>query len=138
MYQKIIIIGNLGRDPEMRYTPGGQAVTNFSVATNRQYTTSDGQQVKETIWFRVSAWGRQAETCNQYLRRGSRVLVEGRITADPATGGPKIWTRQDGTPGTSFEISAGMVRFLSTKQEDDAYQSAAGPTDQPAEDNIPF
>lgn len=138
MYQKIIIIGNLGRDPEMRYTPSGQAVTNFSVATNRQYTASDGQQVKETIWFRVSAWGRQAETCNQYLRRGSKVLVEGRITADPATGGPKIWTRQDGTPGTSFEISAVMVRFLSTKQEDDAYQSADGPTDQPAEDNIPF
>ena len=138
MYQKIIIIGNLGRDPEMRYTPSGQAVTNFSVATNRQYTASDGQQVKETIWFRVSAWGRQAETCNQYLHRGSRVLVEGRITADPATGGPKIWTRQDGTPGSSFEISAGMVRFLSTKQEDDASQSAAGPTDQPAEDNIPF
>ncbi|MBU1659846.1 MAG: single-stranded DNA-binding protein [Chloroflexi bacterium] len=138
MYQKIIIIGNLGRDPEMRYTPSGQAVTNFSVATNRQYTASDGQQVKETIWFRVSAWGRQAETCNQYLRRGSKVLIEGRLTADPATGGPKIWTRQDGTPGTSFEISAVMVRFLSTKQEDDGYQSADGPTDQPAEDNIPF
>ncbi len=68
MYQKIVIVGNLGRDPEMRYTPSGQAVTNFSVATNRQYTSSDGQKVKETVWFRISAWGRQAETCNQYLR----------------------------------------------------------------------
>jgi len=75
MYQKIIIVGNLGRDPEMRYTPSGQAVTNFSVATNRQYTGSDGQLVKETIWFRVSVWGKQAETSNQYLRRGS-VLFE--------------------------------------------------------------
>ena len=139
MYQKIIIIGNLGRDPEMRYTPSGQAVTNFSVATNRRYTGSDGQQIDETIWFRVSVWGRQAETCNQYLRQGSRVLVEGRLTADPATGGPKIWTRQDGTPGASYEISAGVVRFLSTRQEDQSYQGASGgPADPQMDDEIPF
>jgi len=137
MYQKIIVVGNLGRDPEMRYTPSGQAVINFSVATNRQYTASDGQQVKETIWFRVSAWGRQAETCNQFLKRGSKVLVEGRLTADPASGGPRIWTRQDGTPAASFEISAIQVNFLSTRQEDDAYQSAS-PSDQQEEDDIPF
>ncbi len=137
MDQKIIIIGNLGRDPEMRYTPSGQAVTNFSVATNRQYTSSDGQQVKETIWFRVSAWGRQAETCNQFLRQGSKLLVEGRLTADTASGGPRIWTRQDGTPAASFEISAGTVRFLSTRQEDEASQ-AATPMDQQEDDDIPF
>lgn len=137
MYQKLIIIGNLGRDPEMRYTPSGQAVTNFSVATNRQYTGSDGQQVDETVWFRVSAWGRQAETCNQYLRQGSKVLVEGRLTSDTATGGPRIWTRQDGTPAASFEMSAGMVRFLSTRQEDEAFQTT-GAGDQPDEDEIPF
>ena len=137
MYQKIIIIGNLGRDPEMRYTPSGQAVTNFSVATNRQYSASDGQQVKETVWFRVSAWGRQAETCNQFLRQGSRVLVEGRLTSDPASGGPRIWTRQDGTPAASFEITAGIVRFLSTRQEDEAYQGAS-PTEQQEDDDIPF
>ena len=77
MYHTIIIVGNLGRDPEMRYTPSGQAVTNFNVATNRQYTASDGSQVKETIWFRVSSWGKQAETCNQFLKKGSKVLVEG-------------------------------------------------------------
>jgi len=139
MYQKIIVVGNLGRDPEMRYTPSGQAVTNFSVATNRQFTASDGQQVKETIWFRVSAWGRQAETCNQYLRRGSKVLVEGRLTADPVSGGPRIWTRQDGTPAASYEISAGTIRFLSTRQEDEAFQGAAPmSTDQSQEDEIPF
>src|SRR5512139_1802658 len=114
MYHTIIIVGNLGRDPEMRYTPSGQAVTNFNVATNRQYTSSDGQQVKETIWFRVSAWGKQAETCNQYLRQGSRVLVEGRLIPDPASGGPRIYTRQDGSSGSSFEVSAATVRFLST------------------------
>lgn len=137
MYQKILIIGNLGGDPEMRYTPTGQAVTNFSVATNRQYTASDGQQVKETVWFRVSAWGRQAETCNQFLRRGSRVLVEGRLNADPATGGPRVWTKQDGSPGASFEITAQTVRFLSTAQEDQAYQGSSMAEHQ-EEDDIPF
>lgn len=137
MYQKVIIIGNLGRDPEMRYTPTGQAVTNFSVATNRQYTASDGQQIKETVWFRVSAWGRQAETCNQFLRQGSKVLVEGRLTADPASGGPRIWTRQDGSPAASFEISAATVRFLSTRQEDEAFQSSSM-VDQQDDDDIPF
>ncbi|KPL06938.1 hypothetical protein AMJ86_06510 [bacterium SM23_57] len=121
----------------MRYTPSGQAVTNFSVATNRQYTASDGQQVKETVWFRVSAWGRQAETCNQFLRQGSRVLVEGRLTSDPATGGPRIWTRQDGTSAASFEVSAATVRFLSTRQEDEAYQ-ASSLMDQQDDDDIPF
>lgn len=139
MYQKIIIIGNLGRDPEMRYTPSGQAVTNFSVATNRQYTGSDGQRVDETIWFRVSAWGRQAETCNQYLKQGSKVLVEGRLTADAASGGPRIWTRQDGTPAASYEISAGTVQFLSTRQEDESFQgSSSGPVGQQEEEDIPF
>jgi single-strand DNA-binding protein len=139
MYQKITIVGNLGRDPEMRYTPSGQAVTNFNVATNRQYTGSDGQQVKETTWFRVSVWGRQAETCNQYLRQGSKVLIEGRMTADPATGGPKIWTRQDGTPGASFEISANFVKFLSTRQEDEGFQSSeSASTGQQEEEDIPF
>ena len=137
MYQNIIIVGNLGRDPEMRYTPSGQAVTNFNVATNRQYTSSDGQQVKETTWFRVSAWGRQAETCNQYLKQGSKVLIEGRLNADPTTGGPRIWTRQDGTPGSSFEITAQTVRFLSTRQEDEAFQSSDSTPNQ-AEDEIPF
>jgi single-strand DNA-binding protein len=137
MYQKITIVGNLGRDPEMRYTPSGQAVTNFNVATNRRYTSSDGQTVDETTWFRISVWGRQAETCNQYLRQGSRVLVEGRITPDPATGGPRIWTRQDGTPGASFEISSNFVKFLSTRQEDEAYQASAS-EDQPEDDDIPF
>ena len=137
MYQRIIIAGNLGRDPEMRYTPSGQAVTNFSVATNRQYTASDGQLVKETTWFRISAWGKLAETCNQYLRRGSKVLVEGRLNADPASGGPRVYTRQDGSMGASFEITADTIRFLSTRQEDEGYQ-ASGPMDQMEDDDIPF
>jgi single-strand DNA-binding protein len=138
MYHTIIIVGNLGRDPEMRYTPSGQAVTNFNVATNRQYTSSDGQQVKETIWFRVSAWGKQAETVNQYLKQGSKVLVEGRLVPDPATGGPRIYTRQDGSNGSSFEVSAATVRFLSTRGEDATSYSSSEQTGQPEEDDIPF
>jgi single-strand DNA-binding protein len=137
MYQKIVIVGNLGRDPEMRYTPSGQAVTNLSVATNRQYTTSDGERVKETAWFRVSVWGRQAETTNQYLQQGSRVLIEGRLIPDSSTGGPRIWTRQDGSPGASFEISANRVVFLSTRAEDESYQSGMS-DDEIEEDEIPF
>ena len=139
MYHTIIIVGNLGRDPEMRFTPSGQPVTNFSVATNRQYTGSDGQQVKETIWFRVSTWGKSAEICNQYLRKGSKVLVEGRLVPDKDTGGPRIWTKQDGTAGASFEVSASTVRFLSTRGEDDG-SNAAGDSLPHSEDagDIPF
>jgi single-strand DNA-binding protein len=117
MYQTIIIVGNVGRDPEMRYTPSGQAVTSFSVATNRQYTNNNAETIKETIWFRVSAWGKTGEVCNQYLKKGSKVLVEGRLTADPKTGGPRIWTKQDGTPGSSFEVNAQTVRFLSSRSD---------------------
>jgi single-strand DNA-binding protein len=117
MYQTLIIAGNVGRDPEMRYTPSGQAVTSFSVATNRQYTNNNGETVKETIWFRISAWGKTGEICNQYLKKGSKVLVEGRLTADPATGGPRVWTAQDGAPRASFEVYAQTVRFLSSRGE---------------------
>lgn len=142
MYHTIIIVGNLGRDPEMRYTPNGQAVTNFSVATNRQYTGSDGQAVKETIWFRVSTWGKQAETCNQFLKKGSKVLVEGRLVPDKGTGGPRIWTTQDGKPASSFEINASTVRFLSSRGEAEeggsGYQAVDPALGVAEDDNIPF
>ncbi|HKZ43731.1 MAG TPA: single-stranded DNA-binding protein [Anaerolineales bacterium] len=141
MYSTVIIVGNVGRDPEMRYTPSGQAVTSFSVATNRQYTNNNGESIKETTWFKVSAWGKQAETCNQYLRKGSKVLVEGRLTADPTTGGPRIWKAQDGSPRASFEISAGTVRFLSSRSEADSGSSLAdddAPYTDAGDDDIPF
>ncbi len=142
MFHTIVIVGNVGRDPEMRYTPSGQAVTSFSVASNRRYTSSNGEQVNETIWFRVSAWGKQAEVCNQYLKKGSKVLVEGRLTPDKNTGGPRIWQKQDGTSGASFEVTAGTIRFLSSRGESEA--GAGSSTDAgdmavaPAEDDIPF
>ena len=126
-YQHTTIAGRLGHDPEMRYTPNGQAVTSFSVATDRQYTDKDGQKVKETTWFRVSVWGQQAEPCNQYLKQGSMVLVDGRLTPDPKTGGPRVWKRDDGTESASFEIAASTVRFIGGKD-------AA----QPEGDDVPF
>lgn len=139
MYHTIIIVGNLGRDPEMRYTPGGQAVTSFSVASNRKYTASNGESVSETIWFRVSAWGKQAEICNQYLQKGSKVLVEGRLTPDKETGGPRVWERQDGKMGASYEITASTVRFLSSRGEMDTYPTGGGESEYAVgEDDIPF
>jgi single-strand DNA-binding protein len=140
MYHTIIIVGNLGRDPEMRYLPNGSAVTSFSIASSRQYTGSDGQLVKETVWFRITTWGKLAETCNQYLKKGKQVLVEGRITPDSATGGPRIWTRQDGTPGASYEVTAQMVRFLGRAGDEGSSgggEFGEAPASQ-SEDDIPF
>ncbi len=140
MFHTIIIVGNLGRDPEMRYTPSGQAVTSFSIASSRKYTNSSGQVVDDTLWFRISAWGKQAETCSQYLKKGSKVLVEGRLTGDPATGSPRIWTRQDGTSGASFEVTAATVRFLSSKGDDaggGSYEPPHGQGDA-GDGDIPF
>ncbi len=137
MYHTIILVGNLGRDPEMRYTPSGQAVTNFSVAVDDSYTSSNGERVKRTIWVRVSAWGKQGEACNQYLKKGSKVLVEGRLTVDPATGGPRLYSRQDGTQGASYEVSASTVRFLTSRSEGEGgYQQYDEPAAQSAGDDI--
>jgi single-strand DNA-binding protein len=134
MFHTIIIVGNLGKDPEMKFTPSGQPVTNFSVASNRSYNDASGQPIKETIWFRVTAWGKQAEICNQHLVSGSKVLVEGRLTPDPDTGGPRVWNRQDGSSGASYEVTAATVRFLSSKGENGAGDIAG--TMNP--DDIPF
>jgi len=136
MYQAITIVGNLGKDPEMRYTPGGQAVTNFPLATNRTYTNSSGEKVEEVTWFRISAWGRQAETCNQYLNKGSRVLVEGRMSPDE-NGNPKMWEAQDGTSRANFDVTAGRVVFLSTRDEEYKEEKEEKQADF-IEDEIPF
>ncbi|MCL4870349.1 MAG: single-stranded DNA-binding protein [Anaerolineae bacterium] len=142
MYQKIIVVGNLGRDPEMRYLPDGTPVTSFSIATNRRWNDKrSGQQQDETTWFRVTAWSKLAETSNQFLSKGSKVLVEGRLKPDPQTGGPSLFTRQDGTVGASFEIVADTVRFLSGRDDGGSYSGgddggAAAPAHE--EDEIPF
>ena len=112
MYNRIILAGNLGRDPELRYTPSGQAVTNLSVATNEVWTDQQGERQERTIWWRVSVWGKQAEACSQYLSKGKQVLVEGRMKPDGDTGVPRVFQRQDGSHGASCDVTAQMVRFL--------------------------
>ena len=136
MYQKVIIVGNLGRDPEMRYTPSGTPVTNFSIATSRRWTDQQGETQEETTWFRISCWGKLAETTNQYLSKGRQVLVEGTLQPDAETGGPRIWTRNDGTAGASYEVRAFTVKFLGSPQD-----RSTAPFEAPAdldEQNVPF
>ena len=102
---RMIIIGNLGGEPEMRFTPAGQPVTTFSVATNYQYNTAEGERKEETEWFRVVTWRKLAETCNQYLSKGQQVYVEGRLHS-------RTWDGQDGQKHFQNEIVADKVTFL--------------------------
>ena len=120
---KIIVIGNLGSDPEMRYTPNGQSVTSFSVASNRRYRTADGEQRDETEWFRVSAFGRLADTCNQYLARGRQVYVEGRLRG-------RSYTGQDGQPRYSLDITANEIQFLGGRGDNESGGSGGGQGDR--------
>lgn len=107
MYHTLILAGNVGLDPEMRYTSDGKSVTTFPVAV------SDGfGERKKTIWFRVTTWEKQAETCNNYLKKGAKVLVEGVLSASD-DGNPVVFERSDGTSGAAFEVRARTVRFLS-------------------------
>jgi single-strand DNA-binding protein len=138
MFHKVILVGNLGRDPEMRYTPGGQAVCTLSVATNRTWTR-DGEQQKETTWFRVTVWGKQAESVNQFLKKGRQVLVEGRLNPDE-NGNPRVWSGNDGQPRASFEVTAQTVRFLGGRGEaaETGVEDAFMPGGPQSEDEIPF
>ena len=118
---------NLGADPEMRYTQDGTPVTSFRIATNRRWRTQDGTTQEKTVWFRVSAWRRLAETCNQYLTKGQRVLVVGEMEE------PSTWTDQEGNARASLEMQARNVQFLSPR---DGPQGPA--PDQGEEEEIPF
>lgn len=116
-YHTLVLVGRLGQAPEMRYMPNGQAVVNFSVATDRTYKNANGEQVRVTTWFRVSVWGKQAESCNQYLTKGSMVLIEGTLNPDKETGRPRIW-ESNGKTGANYEVNAEVVRFLSAQKTD--------------------
>ena len=116
-YNKVIIIGNLGRDPETRYTPAGAMNVNFSVATSRRYTDRDGQQQESTTWFRVTAWGRQAETLDKFtqsgiLAKGRQIYVEGRVELSEFTG-------RDGTQRTSLEVTASEFQLLGNRGDNE-------------------
>src|SRR5215813_691988 len=109
-FNKITIVGYLGRDPELRYTPQGTAVCNLSVATTEKRRNAKGETEEHTIWFRVSAWGRQAEVAAEYLAKGRQVYVEGRLRLEE-------YTDREGNPRTSAEVNASDIHFLGQRTE---------------------
>ncbi len=126
MYEQLTIVGNLGRDPEMRFTPSGKAVTNFSVAVNARWTNSDGTAGERTTWYSVACWGRLAEVTAQYLAKGRRVMVTAsRIEAD-------AYIDSEGQPQASLKITADVVKFL------DSGDREAEPVEEPELEDIPF
>lgn len=106
----IFILGNLTRDPDMKYTPNGDAICNFGVASNERWTDSNGETQERVTWWRISAWRKLGETCNQFLKKGRLVLIEG--TMKSKDGNPVVWTDREGNPRASFEVTALGVKFL--------------------------
>jgi single-strand DNA-binding protein len=133
MYQKTIVVGHLGRDPEMRYTPSGVPVTSFSVATTRKWSNANGEQQEKTTWFRVTCWRKLAELTAQYLKKGRLVLVEGDIDAS-------AFTDREGAARASLELTATNIKFLGGRGDGEGAPSAGGGSDDfPVhEDEIPF
>ena len=129
MLNKVMIIGNLGADPEMRYTANGDAVTTFSVAVNRRYT-SNGEQREEVEWFRVVAWRKLAEVCSQYLSKGRQVYVEGRLQT-------RTWDDQEGRKHYMTELVAQEVKFLGGRQ-DNGGASGDAEYDEDIDGALPF
>jgi single-strand DNA-binding protein len=113
-----MIIGNLGRDPEMRFTPSGRAVTSFSVATSRNWTSAEGQRRSETEWFNIIAWGQLAEICNQYLKKGQQVYVEGRLQT-------RKWEDEQGNKRSSTEVIAREMVMLNDRKDKPEGESSA-------------
>src|SRR6266542_4489103 len=137
-FNKIILVGNLGRDPELRYTPDGTPVCNFSLATNeRRRDPKTGENNDITTWFRVTLWRRQAETASQYLSRGKSVYIEGRLRVEE-------WTDRDGKPRHTLEVNATDMQFIGGGRGEEPPMeraAAAGAPSEPADiadDDIPF
>ena len=133
MYQNTIVVGHLGRDPEMRFLPSGTPVTTFSIATTRKWNNAEGQPQEKTTWFRVSVFGKQAESCNQYLAKGRLVLVEGDIDIN-------VWAdKTSNEPRGGLELRARTVRFLGGKGERPEATGEGGAAAAPeAEEELPF
>ena len=138
MYQQITLIGNLGNDPEMRYTPSGVAVTTFNVAVNRRWTNQEGQSQDKTTWFRVTAWRKLAETANQYLTKGRQVLVVGEVEE------VRGFIDRDGNPRGSLEVTANTIKFIGQRGDNampasmSAGPGAQGDNPEVSDEDIPF
>jgi len=107
MYSKLIFAGHVGRDAELRYTPNGRAVANFSVATNRVWNNSDGEKQEETTWYRCAIWGQTAENLAQYLTKGKAVLIEGRLAPEI-----RVYEKKDGSYGASYELTVTSLKLM--------------------------
>ncbi len=125
---KVMIIGRLGQDPEMRYTPSGRPLTKFQLAANRSWTTADGEKKTETEWFNIVAWGKLAEICNQYLNKGQQVYIEGRLHT-------RRWQDDDGANHSSVEVITQEMIMLDGRAGD---ENNAESDDLPGEDDYPF
>lgn len=112
-FQTLILVGNLGKDPEKRFFSDGRAVTNFSMAVNKKYTNAEGALVEKTTWFNVSVYGKQADSCEQYLKKGSLVLVEGEVQ-DPYA----FASKENGDPMATNQVVAHNVKFLHTEKKE--------------------
>jgi single-strand DNA-binding protein len=130
---KVMLIGNVGRDPEMRYTPSGTPVTSFSVACGRVRNTPDGERREETEWFNIVAWDKLAETVSQYLTKGQKVYVEGRLQT-------RSWEGQDGQKRSRTEVVANTLIFLSPKQRPGGTEESGtfDNTEDASVDDLPF
>lgn len=122
MYQNIILIGNVGREPELRYTPAGKAVASFTLATTERLWRPDDKSEALTAWWNITCWGLTAERVAEKVKKGAKLLVEGRVKPGE-DGNPRTYTRKDGTTGTSYELTASVVRRLDHKPNDDGYTS---------------
>ncbi len=131
MLNKIMLIGNLGRDPEMTYTPSGTPLTKFSLAVSRRRKDQSGERVEETTWFNVVAWERLAETCNTYLHKGSKVYIEGRMTS-------RKYTNKDNVEMTAWEVTANDMQMLDPKDSRPSGGGQGAPEGDFGPDDIPF
>lgn len=143
-YNKIIVIGNLGRDPELRYTPQGDAVCDFSIAVNDRKKDKSGEYNDVTTWYRITTWRKLAENASKYLAKGRQVYIEGRLTVDE-------WQDRDGKDRYTLGVTASEMQFLGGGRSDefssggdnvddfnDSQSSDASPKSTPADDDIPF
>lgn len=148
-FNKITIVGNLGRDPELRYTPQGNAVCNFSMATNEKRRDKSGEMIDTTTWFRITLWGKQAENASKFLTKGSSVYIEGRLKVDE-------WSDRDGKAKYTLDVTATDMQFIGSRSDDmsgghsgggsnfqdndftDEVSSVGSSSPAPGDDDIPF
>jgi single-strand DNA-binding protein len=129
-FNKITLVGNLGRDPELRYTPQGNPVCTFSMATSERRKDRNGEMQEQTLWFRVTLWGRQAETASQYLQKGRQVYIEGRLRVEE-------WTDRDGKARQSLEVTATDMQFIGSRSDEPMTERAAASASAPGSGSGP-